>query len=141
MLGHDLLTEPERRAAAQRAAETSEPAATSKVTLAAEAAERGDAGFLILGPLYRSGKVPETVEERNRDWAGFVYCSFVANNFFKALLTPQNNSLLNFRVYDGTEVSPANLMHDSGGKSAMTPTENALTATNTISRRRAARGL
>src|SRR6185503_2137838 len=56
MLGHDLLTEPERRAAAQRATETSEPAATGKVTLAAEAAEHGDDGFLILGPVYRSGK-------------------------------------------------------------------------------------
>src|SRR6185503_3667867 len=51
-LGYDLFAEPECRAAAQRAVETGEPAATGKLTLAAEGERPRDA-FLILGPLYK----------------------------------------------------------------------------------------
>src|SRR6185503_8903912 len=129
MLGYDLFAEPERRAAAQRAVETGEPAATGKLTWAAEAEQPRAAGFLILGPLYKGGNVPDTAE-RSRDWAGFVYCSFSTDDFFKALLNSHDNSLLGFKIYDGTQLTSANLMHDSGAEAR--PGGNALTATNTL---------
>ncbi|HWN95267.1 MAG TPA: CHASE domain-containing protein [Methylomirabilota bacterium] len=130
-LGHDLFAEPERRAAAQRAVETGEPAATGKLTLAAEAERPRGAGFLILGPLYKGGNGPDTAE-RSRDWSGFVYCSFSADDFFKALLNSQHNSLLNFKIYDGTQLTSANLMHDSGAETGVGSNGNALTGTNTL---------
>src|SRR6185503_913904 len=103
-LGYDLFAEPERRAAAQRAVETGEPAATGKLTWAPEGEKRGATGFLFLGPLYKRGNVPDT-GERSRDWAGFVYCSFSTDDFFKALLHFPGNSLLDFRIYDGTHLT------------------------------------
>jgi signal transduction histidine kinase len=129
-LGYDLFAEPERRAAAQRAVETGEPAATGKLTLAEEG-ERARDAFLFLGPLYKSGNVPDTAD-RSRDWSGFVYCSFSTDDFFKALLNSQQNSLLGFKIYDGTQLTSANLMHDSGAEARPGSTRNALTATNTL---------
>ena len=130
-LGYDLFAEPERRAAAQRAVETGEPAATGKLTLAAEAEQPRDAGFLILAPLYKVGNVPDPAE-RSRDWSGFVYCSFSTDDFFKALLNSHANSLLNFKIYDGSQLTPANLMHDSGADARPGSTRNALAGTNTL---------
>ena len=131
MLGYDLFAEPERRAAAQRAIETGEPAATGKFTLAAEAERPRVAGFLILGPLYKGSNVLDTAE-RNRDWGGFICCSFSAGDFFKALLNSQHNSLLGFKIYDGTQLTSANLMHDSGAQAKPGSTGNALAGTNTL---------
>ena len=128
-LGYDLFAEPERRAAAQRAVETGEPAATGKLTLAAEGERPGGNGFLLLGPLYKGSNVIDTAE-RSRDWAGFVYCSFSADDFFKALLNSHDNSLLGFKIYDGTQLTSANLMHDSGAEARLGG--NALTGTNTL---------
>jgi len=130
MLGYDLFAEPERRAAAQRAVETGEPAATGKLTLAAEAERPRDAGFLILGPLYKGGNVPETAE-RSSNWAGFVYCSFSAD-FFMALLNPHDNSLLGFKIHDDTQLTSANLMHDSSADARPGSARNTLTSTNTL---------
>jgi signal transduction histidine kinase len=130
-LGYDLFAEPERRAAAQRAVETGEPAATGKLTSAENGESRRDAGFVFLGPLYKGGNVPPRAE-RSRDWAGFVYCSFSTDDFFTALLNSHDSSLLNFKIYDGTQLTAANLLHDTGAEARVDPSRNVLTGTNTL---------
>ncbi|HTG42928.1 MAG TPA: CHASE domain-containing protein, partial [Verrucomicrobiae bacterium] len=130
-LGYDLFAEPEHRAAAQRAVETGEPAVTGNLIWAANGQKRRDAGFLFLSPLYKRGDVSAPAE-RSLNWAGFVYCSFSTDDFFKVLLKSQDNSLLDFKIYDDTHLIPADLLQNIGAEARRDPIMNVLTGTNKL---------
>ncbi|MFN7139576.1 MAG: CHASE domain-containing protein, partial [Limisphaerales bacterium] len=110
-LGYDMFSEPIRRRAMMRARETGLPAATAKVTLVQEIEGPKQPGFLIYLPIYSTGTVPETVEERSRAIEGYVYSPFRAHDFLR--LIAELEWVLGFQVYDGTGVAEENLLFDS----------------------------
>lgn len=63
-IGYDMISDSVRRAAMIRARDTGAPAASGKVTLAQEIDKQKQAGFLLYVPVYRYGKVPDTVIQR-----------------------------------------------------------------------------
>jgi signal transduction histidine kinase/ActR/RegA family two-component response regulator len=108
-LGYDMLTEPARRAAMEKARDTGEPAASAIVTLAQEVDNERQPGFLIYMPVYRTAAVPRTVAERRRALYGFVYSPFRADDLLRGVLGAPRD--LGFSVYDGTSVDAAALLH------------------------------
>ena len=108
-IGFDMSTEPNRRAAIERARDTGEPAASSKIKLLQEVAPDIQSGFLIYLPIYKDGKQPRSIEERRENIRGYIYSPFRAGNFLKEIHRTTNADNIKLRIFDG-ESSPENLL-------------------------------
>ncbi|MHB8524090.1 MAG: CHASE domain-containing protein [Limisphaerales bacterium] len=132
VIGYDMFSEATRRAAADRAAQTGRPGTTAKLTLVPETALQKQAGFLVYAPVYRSGTVPATVEERTRNLFGFVYCEFRMDHLFRAVFGAQDHAIIGFKVYDGAQAAEERLMHDSDVPLGRVPATPRFMTTNTL---------
>lgn len=63
--GYDMFSEPVRRAAMEKACETSTATISGKVTLVQETMEDVQPGFLMYLPVYEKDKPHQTVEQKN----------------------------------------------------------------------------
>ena len=113
-IGYDMHSEPVRRAAMDRARDTGEPAASGRVTLVQEISGERQAGFLIFVPVYRTGVIPPTVEERRRDLLGFVYAAFRADDFLEGIFGREREPRVAFDVYDGYRDRPESRLTHAG---------------------------
>src|SRR5262245_29035008 len=64
VLGFDLLSEPQRRAAVMRARDTGEAVLTGRVTLMSESGAQPHPAFILFLPVYRGGAAPASLPER-----------------------------------------------------------------------------
>jgi PAS domain S-box-containing protein len=112
-LGYDMFTEPTRRAAMERAWRTGEPSLSGKVILKQEIEAHKQAGFLLYAPVYQGGLVPTTEAERLATLEGFVYSPFRADDLFTGIFPATYPLRVFFRIYDGPEALPEQLLHDS----------------------------
>lgn len=110
-LGFDMYTEATRREAMDRARDTGQPAATGRVMLVQEIEHPKQYGFLIYVPVYAGGMTPATVEQRRQLLEGYVYAPFRAGDLLRGIF-PQANRLVDFRLYDGNDISEHLLLHD-----------------------------
>lgn len=108
----DMYSEPVRRQAMQRAADTGDSAWSGKVTLAQEDGEGNpQPGFLVYSPIYAKNKPFHTVEERRAALLGFVYAPFRAWDLMNQLYqNPERDFELH--LYDGS-ADPANLLYET----------------------------
>jgi PAS domain S-box-containing protein len=120
-MGFDMFTEPQRRAAMQRAWLSGEPALSGRVLLKQEIFEDKQAGFLLYVPVYRGGGVPATEAARREDLLGFVYSAFRAEDLFTGIFPPTHSLRIFFRVYDGLEEQPGQLLYDSAATEGKPP--------------------
>jgi PAS domain S-box-containing protein len=113
-LGYDMMSEPRRRAAMERARDSAAPALSAKVVLVQDL-RRGlrTAGFLLFLPVYSSPSPPATVPQRRESLRGFVYSPFRAEDFFRtALAGSAGNAFV--EVFDGDAPSADTLLYRSG---------------------------
>ncbi|MBC6982588.1 CHASE domain-containing protein [Caulobacter sp. 17J80-11] len=82
-LGFDMMSEPIRREAMDRARDLGVPAASGRVVLVQELDHDKQPGFLIYTPVYARGSTPETVADRRADLIGWVYSPFRAHDLFR----------------------------------------------------------
>ncbi len=119
MIGFDMLSEPVRRAAIDRAIETGEPAVSGRVVRMPEI-QAEEQCFLLYCPVYMTRDIPGTREARRKQALGCVFCPFNAADFFKAIPSRQNDSRITFRIYatnrlnDPAELNDSHLLYDSG---------------------------
>lgn len=94
LLGYDVLTDPTRRQAADRARDTGLPTATSPVHLIGTNAETG---FVVFAPIYRKEVPLRTVQERRQNILGFVAGAFSVSRAITSVENTyrQNDILLN----------------------------------------------
>lgn len=111
-IGYDMFSEPVRRAAMERARDTGSAAASGKVTLVQELDKHKQAGFLIYIPVYRRGDIPATTTQRQTELIGFIYSPFRADDLINGIFGNEDR-LVNFEIYDSSNVSSANLLHSS----------------------------
>lgn len=119
--GYDMFSEPERRAAMLRAAETGATAATGRVRLVQETEATGQAGFLLYVPVYRGGARAADQKGLFPTLAGFVYSPIRVNDFFSAILRhfqPDIGQLAIIDIFDGAVPSPEALIFRSGERRA-----------------------
>lgn len=112
-IGYDMFAEPVRRDAMERARDTGQRAASGRVTLVQEIDEQKQAGFLICVPVYRNGKAPATITERQASLEGFIYSPFRANDLLDEILGRQSRKSVDLQVFDGTELTPDHLLYRS----------------------------
>lgn len=100
-IGFDMSTESNRREAMEKARDTGEATATGKIFLGEETNK--EPGFLIYVPVYKSGKMPETVLERRNLLDGYVYSPFRANNFLRDVQKSTALSDIAVTIYEGEQ--------------------------------------
>lgn len=109
--GYDMFSEPVRRTAMKRARDTGAISMSGKVTLVQETDKNVQAGFLMYVPIYAKGIPLNTIEERRAALIGYVYSPFRMNDFLGKIL-PGSQHDIEFTIYDGTEISSADLMYE-----------------------------
>ena len=113
-LGYDMMSEPRRRAAMERARDSGSPALSAKIVLVQDL-RRGlrTAGFLLFLPVYSSPTLPATVAERRQALRGFVYSPLRAEHFFQTTLAGSSSTAF-VEVFDGDAPSTDTLLYRSG---------------------------
>lgn len=109
-IGFDMYSEPRRREAMSRAADTGELAATRRVELVQEAGTERQPGFLIYLPVY-AGR-PADVAARRAALRGWIYAPFRVVDLLRAI---GPTGAVDVAVYDGAEPSPAALLYQTSG--------------------------
>ena len=112
-IGYDMFAEPVRRQAMETARDTGMPTASGRVMLVQEQEldqEHRQWGFLIYMPVYRKNVPLSTETERRAALLGYVYSPYRVNDFLAPVITEKNRDVT-FRVYDGSEINPANLLN------------------------------
>lgn len=115
--GFDMFSDPERRAAMMRAAETGATAATGRVRLVQESDENAQPGFLLYVPIYRTGVAKEGDRLLFPGLAGFAYSPVRVLDFFNAILRSIQPDITRFaaiEVFDGAVASPEAMIFKSG---------------------------
>jgi PAS domain S-box-containing protein len=120
-LGYDMMSEPTRRRAMERARDEGVPALSGKVVLVQDSRLGARAsGFLLYLPVYTTVTAPSTLAGRRAALRGFVYSPFRAEDFFaSALLSAPGGAQL--EVFDGPGPQPdallyANRVAGTGGR-------------------------
>lgn len=113
--GYDMLTEPVRRAAMERARDTDSAALSGKVVLVQETDKDVQAGALMYVPVYRKGMPTDSVEQRRVAIYGWVYSPYRMNDLMRGILGTHfyNGPYFSLNVYDGGQVSPESLLYAS----------------------------
>ena len=105
VLGFDMLSEPVRRAAVERARDTGHAAATGRVVLIQDAATDG---ILVFMPVYRQGIRPHTLESRRQYIQGFAVAVFRLSGLLQQAAGQARSKSISLQLYDQTagESSP-----------------------------------
>lgn len=103
--GYDMYSEPVRRQAMQRAAETGATSITGKVVLVQEIQGPVQAGLLMYVPVYRQGAPLETAAQRWQALRGFVYSPYRVDDLMQGILGAADLSL-NLVVYASDSQDP-----------------------------------
>jgi len=131
-LGYDMFTEAVRRAAIEQARDTNATVATGRVTLIQERdAPQKQSGFLIYMPVYRHGANIDTVQGRRAALIGFVYAPFRTGDLMRTILSDKQVTGINYKVFDGPQTNPENLLYDSAGGGQPLPDESPAFQTRT----------
>ncbi|MGC3999244.1 MAG: CHASE domain-containing protein [Anaeromyxobacter sp.] len=110
-IGYDMYSEPVRRAAMDRAAESGEVAATGKVELVQEAGEQRQAGFLMYFAVYRDAQ--RAAPDQERVVRGWLYAPFRVHDLVLAVLGPPDPAI-RLELYDGPAPLPEDQLIATG---------------------------
>jgi len=108
-LGFDMSSEAVRKLALEAARDRGMYATTGKIVLVQEDESQPQPGFLIYVPVYKSEKIPETIEERRTQIDGFIYSPFRVADFTKDIVHDLKTSEISLKIYDN-EVNETNLL-------------------------------
>ena len=112
-LGFDPYSEPTRRKFMELARDTAAPVASSKIVLVQDVGDSAQPGFLLFVPVYDGGDEPDNFAERRSKLSGFVTAGFRANELLRNLFGRGETPDLDFKIYDGEQMTDENLMYDS----------------------------
>jgi PAS domain S-box-containing protein len=115
--GYDMLTEPVRRAALERARDERSPALSGKVRLVQETDQDVQAGTLMFIPVYQRGWPVETVAQRRGALQGWVYSPYRMADLLQGALRVSEARFkerqIGIQVYDGEVLSADTLLYDN----------------------------
>ncbi len=112
-LGFDLASDPVRRKALLRSADSGALVATSRIRLVQETSNQY--GFLVYRPIYRGGVEPASVEQRRKALLGFALAVFrVADIVEPAGAVPSSSTGLNLAIFDLDAEAGKGLLYPKG---------------------------
>ncbi len=111
-LGFDMMTEPNRRLAMERARDTGMQSASAKVRLIQENGKDVQAGTVMYLPVYRRGAEVSTLEQRRSNLIGWVGAPFRISDLMRGISGERSQDLI-MGIYDGTVVDRDALLFES----------------------------
>jgi PAS domain S-box-containing protein len=122
--GYDMLSEPVRRTAMERARDTDRPTLSGKVLLVQETDKAVQAGSLMYVPVYRQGMPTDSPEQRRAAIYGWVYSPYRMDDLLQGVLgsrEQRGDQQIHLSVFDGLQPSPQSLLHRSPPAENETP--------------------
>ncbi|EHR70902.1 histidine kinase,histidine kinase,CHASE domain-containing protein [Burkholderiales bacterium JOSHI_001] len=116
-IGFDMMSEPTRRAAMERARDSGEAALSGIVTLVQEDGKNVQKGFLLYLPVYHGGAMPATLEGRRKLLLGWVYAPFRVTDLMQGILGKDVDSIA-FRIRDQADPTGQSAFYDSAAATA-----------------------
>jgi PAS domain S-box-containing protein len=116
LVGFDLMSEPKRRRAMERARDSGSAALTSKITLRTIDGMT-EPGFLVFLPVYTRGHPPVSVQERRERLIAYVYTPFQARTFIESVLGGLPGDLT-LQVRDANPAEDDVLLYQHGADTA-----------------------
>ncbi len=114
--GYDMLSEPVRRAAMERARDQDEASLSGKVRLVQETDEDIQAGTLMYVPVYGQEMPTDTVDQRRAAIRGWVYSPYRMTDLMHGILGKADLLFarpIHLKIFDDESSSPAALLYDS----------------------------
>jgi diguanylate cyclase (GGDEF)-like protein len=109
--GFDPWQDPVRRAALEQARDSALPAMTGSIRLVQETEAKGQAGFLIVLPVYRNGMPLDTLARRRAAIEGWVYAPFRMGDVMAGIGGKPGD--LDVEIFDGDGLDSTRRMYDS----------------------------
>ncbi len=110
--GYDMLTEPQRRAAMERARDTGSITYTGKIKLVQETQTNVQAGVLAYYPVYANEGLPLTQEQRRAALVGWVYSPYRMNDLVEGMFKGDLDNI-RLEIFDGAGLLADRLLYDS----------------------------
>lgn len=111
-LGFDMLSDPIRREAMERARDTGQAAASGKVKLIQENGKDEQPGLVMYFPVYRRGAPTFTLEDRRASLFAWIGAPFRMNDLMAGLGGERSRDII-LAIYDGNEVSKRSKLYYS----------------------------
>lgn len=102
--GYDIGSEPVRRAMAERAMASGEPALSGRIILVQDGRKRP--GYLFCLPVFRWATKIDTPVDRFDHFVGLIYSPIVMDEFLRGVGKVADEHVL-LQVYDGSDADPA----------------------------------
>lgn len=115
--GFDMLTNPTRRVAMERARDSGQAAASGKVRLIQENGRDEQAGLVMYFPVYARGTALGTLTQRRQHHIGWVGAPFRVNDLMTGLGGERSDDIA-LTIYDGPAINPAQQLYQSRAKAA-----------------------
>lgn len=123
-VGYDMLSNPTRRSAMERARDTGQAAASGKVTLIQESGRNPQPGLVMYFPVYKVDQPLGTVEERRESLIAWIGSAFRMNDLMAGLGGQRSNDLI-LSIYDGKTPAEESLLyyslHGNPGQKPLAP--------------------
>ncbi len=114
--GYDMMAEPVRRAAMERARDDNQAALTGRVKLVQETDRNNQAGTLMFVPVYHQGMPVASVAERRAALLGWVYSAYRMGDLMGGILEGRDlagERRIHLEIFDGVRTTPQSLLHDT----------------------------
>ncbi len=108
-LGFDVASDPSRLTALERARDTGELTATTRVTLVQELGHQY--GVLVILPIYSNGSPHDTLEQRRQNLQGYALGVFRIGDVVAASLKSYEQTDIKVRLYDATAPEAQRVLH------------------------------
>ncbi len=109
-VGYNMMTEPIRRSAMEKARDTGRPALSKMLVLIQEDGIDPQPGFILYAPIY-GNELPSTVSDRRNQLVGYVSSPFRIRDFISAVVRQSQTGRVDFKIYSSEKVNEENLLY------------------------------
>lgn len=110
-IGFNMMSEPVRRSAMEKARDTGRPILSDKMALMQENGIDYQPGIILFVPIY--GKtIPSTLEERRQQLTAFVTSPFRIRDLINAIVPEDIANNIGFRIYSSEAASVETLLYE-----------------------------
>lgn len=113
-VGFDMGSESNRRLALESARDLGKPFITAKIILVQDAAKTP--GFLTYVPIYKDGIDPGNIEDRRKNFRGWIYAPLIIKDFINGVLNLELKSIKNdfsLDISNDKDFSPDQILFSS----------------------------
>ena len=108
--GFDLMSEPTRRRALERARDTGTVSLSARVSLFLDTAAHPRPTLLLFVPVYRRDTAPNTIEERRAALIGYVTAAIHMDDVVASVLK-ERSLPLSLSIWEGPQTNPDSLLY------------------------------